>query len=171
MPRAKNVCGYCGRYSGTNAPFPKKEVTGNWLAVICPKCYSLESIHLIEHKAENPDEMNEIMIRQEKNLKKRKMVGNDKMNLIFWFDDDDSIYGFQLCRSGEVDYDAFTWSVDRESKYQAVENQRRRLDTNTLKDTEHFPGSLILEMFQKYSGNIKNEYRDLVIEKLKQYSH
>lgn len=167
---SKNLCGYCGRISGTNAPFPKKEIDGAWMSVVCPKCYSLEHIKLLSHKRTNDNEFKETLIAQREADKKRKMVGNGLIDLVFWFDEDDSIFGFQYnLRESDYAETSFTWSKEYGSKFRKVYTGRRQFGTNQLVNADVFPKDRYIQIFEESSTNLKPEYRDLVLGKLKEY--
>tara|TARA_B110000305_G_C19297873_1_gene567579 strand:+ start:389 stop:910 length:522 start_codon:yes stop_codon:yes gene_type:complete len=163
----KNLCSYCGTPSGTNNPFPKKEIDQSWLSVICPRCYTLEHIKLLENDKNYTDEFRESVIAQSKSDRKRKMVGNAKIQLVFWFNDNDSIYGFQyIIRDSEFSEVAFTWSEEKGGYIREIVTQRRMFETNTLKMTKNFKTESFIQLFEESGGNLKKEYRDLVLEKL-----
>ena len=167
---SKNLCGYCGRVSGTNAPFPQKEIDSSWLSIVCPKCYSLESIKLLAHKRTNDKEFKETLIAQRETDKKRKMVGNGMIDLVFWFEDDDSIFAFQYTlRETEYSETSFTWSKEFGSTFRKVFTGRRQFETNQMVAAEEFPKDRYIELFEESSTNLKPAYRDLVLEKIKEY--
>lgn len=167
----KNHCRYCGNSSVTYAPFPHRTMPGRPKAAVCPKCYSLKRISLLEQKQHTiENELKESTIRQEFGSHKRKLVDNLQIGALFWFDSNDQIYGFQLSFSdGELDQNAFTWTHEKGSHYAHIYNQRRRLQTNTLQQTNEFPKRKILQIFIKNSGNMKREYRSLIIEKIRSH--
>ena len=167
----KNLCTYCGRKSGTNAPFPKELINNSWLSTVCPKCHSLEQIKLLDFKRTNPEEFRETAIAQHKTDKKRKMVGNGVIDLVFWFDDDDSIYGFQYAlRDRDFDEIAFTWSKERGSTIHiVVVGKNRAFKTNTLQQSSELPIGRFTDEFEKASANLKLEYKSIVLEKLTEY--
>lgn len=168
MNASKNLCSYCGRVSGTNVPFPCKELTdGHWKTAICPKCFSLESIAILEKPGLGNNDFRETLVRQNKNERKRKLVGNGYMDVLFWFNEDDTIHGFQLTmREGEFEEHALTWSVDRGTHYRKVFTERRQFLTNTLQEADRFPYQKFYNDFKEYSSNMKSEYRNLVILQL-----
>ena len=167
----KNLCSFCGKQSGTNVPFPQKKVnSGTWLSVVCPRCYSMERLKLLESQRQDPMEFKETLIAQNQFDRKRKMVGNGIIDLVFWFNDDDTIYGFQCSiRANDFDEVVFTWSTERGSNFRRLFTDRRVYQTNTLqKDDTPFPKEQFLELFNTASTNLKVEYRDLVLEKIQE---
>jgi hypothetical protein len=153
-------------------PFPKKQLKGGyWQSVICPKCFSLESIELLDYSGNAVTEFRESLVRQEKNDYKRKLVGSGVVDILFWFDDKNEIYGFQFTmREGEFFEHAFTWSRDRGIKFRRVFTERREFLTNTLQAAEEFPKEKFKQSFLEYGKNLKAEYRDFVMDKIDTYS-
>ena len=130
----------------------------------------MERLKLLESQRDDPMEFKETLIAQNQFDRKRKMVGNGIIDLVFWFNDDDSIYGFQCSvRANDFDEVVFTWSTERGSNFRRLFTDRRVYATNTLqKDDTPFPKEQFLELFEAASTNLKSEYRELVLEKIQE---
>ena len=160
----KNLCSYCGIRSKTDAPFPEKDLTGGWKLIVCPKCYSVEKITLLVHPRSEPTEFTETFISQHKNELRRKLVSNSEIEIVFWFDNNDSITGYQYSFAHEGCMHAFTWHKDMKSKFHKVISQRRHFKINALIENGEFPKKLAEDAFIKGSRNLKPEYRDIVLK-------
>ncbi len=129
----------------------------------------MEQMELLDYKRTEDSEFKETLIAQNKNDHKRKMVGNGKVDLVFWFNEDESIYGFQYSlRSNDFDEVLYTWSIDHGGRFQRLVTKRRVFATNTLEPETDFPKEKFVNLFLESSINLKKEYRDFVLEKLEQ---
>ena len=130
----------------------------------------MEQMELLDYKRTEDNEFKETLIAQNKNDRKRKMVGNGIIDLVFWFNDDNSIYGFQCSlRANDFDEVVFTWSSEKGSSFRRLFTDRRVYATNTLqKDDTPFPKEQFFELFHSASTNLKSQYRELVLEKIQE---
>ncbi len=151
-------------HSKTNFPFPRRNLKGGWKFIVCPRCYSVEQIQLLEHLKSDPLEFAETFISQYKGEPRRKMVSNALVDIVFWFGEDDSITGFQYSFYNEGELHAFTWHRQKRSRFHRVVTDRRRLRTNTLVANGVFPRKLAEKQFLDGSTNLRADYREIVVQ-------
>lgn len=164
---SKNLCSYCGRASGTNAPFPRRELPGQWKLVICPKCHSLENIQLTSRKPYNEWELSETLIAQHRGEMRRKMVSNAVIEIMFWFDPSDALSGFQYTFPCGRETMTLTWNIaDNSCQFHRVFSERRRLLTNTLIPEATMPKAEAIRLFYASSGNLDESFRDTMLSVL-----
>lgn len=110
-------------------------------------------------------EFSETLIAQYKNEMRRKMVSNDFMEIIFWFDDRNVIAGFQLTfRLPDGEEATLTHKDGERAQYHRVLSERRRLLTNTLQPHAPFPKAEVREQFLASAGNLLAPYRKCVLD-------
>jgi hypothetical protein len=102
----------------------------------------------------------------------RRWFCDEYFDLILWYDDLHELVGFQLCYDIGRDEHAFTW------------HRERGLAHNRIDDGEHlpkhsrspilipdgiFPHDEIVEAFEERCGELPDEVRSLILDKLREY--
>jgi hypothetical protein len=104
----------------------------------------------------------------------RRWFQDEYFDLIVWYDlDTRLISGFQLCYDKHKNEHAFTWHKDSGFSHNKIDDSRslhRHPATPILVDDGVFPFETIMGKFITSSYNIDAAVRDLVIEKLTEYS-
>lgn len=131
---------------------------------ICPKCHSLEDIKITTRPRENPHDLKESLIAQYKNELRRKMVSNDHLEIIFWYDEGDTVVGFQYSFQHEGEDVSLTWNQDKASRFHQVGTVRRQFSTNTLLKNGHFPKDHARALFLQSANNLEERYKTIVLD-------
>ncbi|HOT46522.1 MAG TPA: hypothetical protein PLM53_17110 [Spirochaetota bacterium] len=104
----------------------------------------------------------------------RRWFQDDYFDLIVWYDlDTKTITGFQLCYDKNRNEHAFTWHRDSGFSHNRIDNSRSPQSyagTPILVDDGIFPYNMVMSKFVESSGGIDAAIRDLVMEKLNEYS-
>lgn len=111
--------------------------------------------------------------QKEKNVF-RRWFQDDYFDLIVWYDIDyKSILGFQLCYDKNYDEHAFTWNKLYGFQHHRIDNSRTLYSypaTPILVSDGVFPFADLIKRFNISSENIDITIKNLVIEKLTEYS-
>jgi len=104
----------------------------------------------------------------------RRWFQDTYFDLIVWYDmEDRSISGFQLCYDKPSDEHAFLWHKNSGFSHHAVDDSRsqhKHPATPLLVGDGIFPVEMIITRFRESSKEIDPVVRNLVIEKLSEYS-
>jgi len=111
--------------------------------------------------------------QKEKNVF-RRWFQDEYFDLIVWHDADNrSIVGFQLCYDKNYDEHAFTWYKLHGFQHHRIDDTRPEYShpaTPILVSDGIFPFAELIRRFTISSENVDVTIKDLVIEKLTEYS-
>lgn len=116
------------------------------------------------HEVSNP--------RQNEN-ERRRVFSDEYFDLYIWLDDDDSVNGFQLCYGKNSGERALTWrrsagyshlKVDDGEDTDGGYKQKPMLVADGL-----FDWDAVLNRFDNASRKLPRDYRDLVLNRIKEY--
>ncbi|MEY4807775.1 MAG: hypothetical protein RLZZ206_2164 [Cyanobacteriota bacterium] len=98
---------------------------------------------------------------------------DDNIDLIVWYDPDDSIIGFQLCYNKFVDEHALTWFRGKGFSHNKVDDGegpdvRFKMSPILIPDGV-FDKNTLLTLFENESKDIDQEIVELVTEMIKKY--
>jgi hypothetical protein len=111
-------------------------------------------------------------VRQIEGEAKRRWFTDDYFDLIIWYDDKESVNGFQLCYDKTENERALTWMKDTgftHDKIDAGDVPGRAKMTPILAADGIFARDDILKRFQEASGKIDRELALFVYDKIKDY--
>jgi hypothetical protein len=104
----------------------------------------------------------------------RRWFQDDYFDLIVWYSPDRSVIdGFQLCYDKNRDEHAFTWHRTAGFGHNKIDNSRGALGhpaTPILVNDGFFPFDEIMKRFNRSSDELDEQIRDLVVEKLIEFS-
>ncbi len=104
----------------------------------------------------------------------RRWFQDEYFDLIVWYDQETGlISGFQLCYDKHKNEHAFTWHKNAGFSHNKIDDSRSSGShpaTPILIDDGVFPFSIIMGKFVTSSGNLDPAIRDLVMEKLAEFS-
>ena len=118
------------------------------------------------------------MLTEVKNVKQvpgdpyRRWFQDEVFDLIVWFNNDNSLYGFQLCYDKSREERAFTWLPktgffhSRVDDGEALPCEQR---TPILLPDGDFNAGEILKNFEQESSRVEKEIVDFVRSKIKEY--
>lgn len=111
--------------------------------------------------------------RQIPNEPRRVWFIDDEMDLIAWFDEDQTVIGFQLCNNKGPEEHAFTWFREKGYSYERVddgEGRPGRLKMTPILLQNGVPDiPRLSRRFHEKSLNLPGPLRDFVQTKLLEY--
>jgi len=111
--------------------------------------------------------------QKEKNVF-RKWFQDDYFDLIVWYNiENGAIDGFQLCYDKDKDEHAFTWHREAGFGHNKIDDSRAPMSypaTPILVTDGVFPFDEIMKRFNRSSDELDEKIRNLVIEKLTEFS-
>lgn len=118
--------------------------------------------------------LRESLVSQKEESTYRRWFQDEYFDLIVWHDrESGQITDFQLCYDKNKDEHAFTWHATGGFSHHRIDNSRsphRHPSTPILVDDGVFPLTSIMEKFRDSSGALEAGLRDLVMEKLSEFS-
>ena len=106
--------------------------------------------------------------------RRRRWFSSIYMDLIVWYDEDDSIVGFELYYDKTIREHVFIWAADRGFAHLAVDDgeQKPVLDykqSPILIPDGHVDSTHIRNLFERSREDLPSEVATLVLRKLVQY--
>ena len=118
--------------------------------------------------------LQESYVSQKEENSFRRWFQDEYFDLIVWYDPAKTlILGFQLCYDKNRNEHAFTWHKDSGSNHNRIDTSRTpgsHPASPILVDDGVFPFNSIMSRFVASSGDLDPVIRNLVIEKLTDYS-
>ncbi|HYC44003.1 MAG TPA: hypothetical protein VED01_00835 [Burkholderiales bacterium] len=112
-------------------------------------------------------------VRQIKGGRRRRWFQSHDEDLIVWYADDGSLYGFQLCYGRNRTERALTWTVERGFSHNKVDAGDRRgikyARTPILVPDGTFDARAMAQRFAEVSISVPSEVRDFVLSKIRDY--
>jgi hypothetical protein len=103
----------------------------------------------------------------------RRWIYDDYFDLIVWGETADTVVGFQLCYDKQSRERALTWKRDKGCSHMAVhggESSPFGNCTPILVPDGEFPAEAVTRQFLRRSAGIDSWIRNLVLEKIAEYS-
>lgn len=98
---------------------------------------------------------------------RRRWFQDEHMDLLVWLDNDGAVWGFQLCYNAAYYPHVLTWTPDKGYRHRKVDYERNQ--TPILALDGHFNSEAVLEEFIGRGEEVPPQFRDFVIDKLRQY--
>ncbi len=111
-------------------------------------------------------------IKQIPNERKRRWFSDDYFDLIVWLENDDSIYGFQLCYDKFTNERALSWKKDKGYLHELIDDGEIAGEIKkspVMTPDGDFEKETITDRFKTASGDIDTEIADFVFQKLIQF--
>jgi len=112
-------------------------------------------------------------VRQIKGEAKRRWFSNEYFDLIVWFDNEDTIVGFQLCYDISREHRALTWRKETGYTHHRVDDGENKPGkpkaTPILVADGIFEYDKIAAKFKKESGQLGEHIATFVYDKIMQY--
>jgi len=112
-------------------------------------------------------------IRHLENDLPRQWMSDDYFDLIIWYQQDNSIYGFQLCYDKDGSPGALTWTIDRQFTHSGIDGGDTGASNifTPILTVSHgpFPAEKVTDEFTKRSTRLSAEIRDFVLRKLSEF--
>jgi hypothetical protein len=110
-------------------------------------------------------------VLQKKDDMFRRWFESDGMELIVWYNNDKSIYGFQLCYFNNGEH-AITWKSENGFSHDLISNgdDGRANRSPILIADGIFPSKMVINEFKNKSTFLEKEIANLVLNKLTEYS-
>ena len=103
---------------------------------------------------------------------KRRWFRDDEFDLIVWYDDNNTVFGFQLCYDKLLGERALTWKKSGSYQHDAIDDGEvpfgNKMSPILVADGS-FDKKRIAQVFVDKSAQIEQEIVDLVIEKVQNY--
>ncbi len=103
----------------------------------------------------------------------RRVFNDDFFDLYVWYNNDNSIKGFQLCYDKNADSRALTWHSDSEYSHMKIDDGETGEFVQKMKPILVPDGIFnfndIAEKFKRASGNIDSDVADFVYDKILKY--
>ena len=109
--------------------------------------------------------------RQESGHLRRRWFSSPQCDLIVWLDQDDSLWGFQLCYDKLSKEHALTWIRDAGVSHMAVDaggRDGKGKGTPFLVADGVFDARHVLNAFEREAVSIPPDYRDFIAGKLRE---
>ena len=110
--------------------------------------------------------------QNEKNVTRRWFTDDEFWDLYLWYDNDDSLIGFQLCYDRDSGEKALTWKRTEGFLHQSVNPsflKTNRGGTPLLYADGYFDNENIFRRFREDSGNLDPEIAAFILEKIRSY--
>ena len=112
-------------------------------------------------------------VRQPKGDAKRRWFCDDDLELIVWFDENDSIIGFQLCYQAERQSKALTWLEDEGFHHTGVDDGEHKwfhdISTPVLVPDGAFEKKAVEARFNAACQSLPQNISEFVKNKIKTY--
>ena len=111
-------------------------------------------------------------VKQFKGERQRRWFSDEYFDLIVWYDDDNSINGFQLCYNKLKSEHAITWKKRKGCIHEKIdngENPGEHKKTPILISDGAFPKEKVAELFKSNCSLIDTNVAELVYEKIINY--
>ena len=103
----------------------------------------------------------------------RRWISDDYFDLILWYAPGGEIHGFQLCYDIQRDERALTWTHSEGFLHAAIDTGESSPNANRtpiLASQMQFPAAEVRTEFAARSGLLPSEIRNLVLEKITEYT-
>ena len=111
-------------------------------------------------------------VRQDKGARRRRWFHSGSDDLVVWYDEDGSIYGFQFCYDRDRAERALTWTIDDGFRHNRVDPGDERFgypQAPILVADGTFDADAMTHRFVAISTAVPEEIRELVMNKFGEY--